>query len=389
MMSVAKPKIRLLVIQPTPFCNIDCRYCYLPDRQIKAVVAEGTLVNLFKQVFESDWARDELSVVWHAGEPMVLPIAFYRSAFEIIERYKPADLVLTNAFQTNGMFINEAWCEFLVETGLRIGVSIDGPQKFHDLNRVTRSGRGTFEKTIAGIRLLRRRNIPFHVISVLTKQSLAAPREMFDFYVREGIDQVCFNVEESEGEYVSQSFADADITDAYFCFLKEFWRLAVAAPGSMNFIREIEHATAQILRPGEASFVNELVEPFMVTSVDWSGNVSTFSPELLGQKNKEYHNFILGNVNRDRLTDLPDRPSMRKLLADIVIGVDLCRQSCEYFSVCGGGAPVNKLSENGTFISTETTYCRMTIMRPIDLVLGALDQLERKGSSKGLLQPIV
>ena len=33
------PTIDLLVVQPTPFCNIDCRYCYLPDRNSKAVVA--------------------------------------------------------------------------------------------------------------------------------------------------------------------------------------------------------------------------------------------------------------------------------------------------------------------------------------------------------------
>jgi sulfatase maturation enzyme AslB (radical SAM superfamily) len=62
------PRIELLVIQPTPFCNIDCRYCYLPDRNSKAVVASSTLLNLFSQVFASGWLQDCLSVVWHAGE---------------------------------------------------------------------------------------------------------------------------------------------------------------------------------------------------------------------------------------------------------------------------------------------------------------------------------
>src|SRR5215471_17052471 len=101
----------------------------------------------------------------------------------------------------------------------------------------------------------------------------------------------------------------------------------------------------------------------MVRSMDWRGNVSTSSPALLGQINKDYDNFILGNINRDKLTDLPDRPAMKKLLADVAAGVELCRQSCEYFSVCGGGEPINKLSENGSFISTETTFCKMTRMR--------------------------
>jgi uncharacterized protein len=62
--------------------------------------------------------------------------------------------------------------------------------------------------------------------------------------------------------------------------------------------------------------------------------------------------------------------------ADIEAGVARCRETCEYFSVCGGGEPVNKLAENGTFISTETAFCRLTKMRATDLVLDALDRAE-------------
>ena len=108
------PKIRLLIVQPTPFCNIDCSYCYLPDRRSKHVVATETLANLFSQVFASGWARDHLTVVWHAGEPMVMPIAFYAEAFRLVDRLKPAGLHLTHSFQTNGTLINEAWCDFFL-----------------------------------------------------------------------------------------------------------------------------------------------------------------------------------------------------------------------------------------------------------------------------------
>src|SRR6266581_8226001 len=167
------PHIQLLVVQPTPFCNIDCRYCYLPDRTNKAVVAEATLANLFSQVFASGWIRDGVTIVGHAGEPMVLPIDFYRGAFRLIDGLKPADLAVTHSFQTNGTLIDDAWCDFFAEEHVNIGVSIDGPKRLHDRNRLTRSGRGTFDKTIVGIRLLRRYDVPFHVISVLSTASLA------------------------------------------------------------------------------------------------------------------------------------------------------------------------------------------------------------------------
>ena len=367
------PRVELLVIQPTPFCNIDCRYCYLPQRNSRAVVALETLSNLFSQVFASGWVREGLSVVWHAGEPMVLPIGFYRKAFRLIDALKPPEVVVSHSFQTNGTLIDEAWCDFFAEEHVNIGVSIDGPKRLHDRNRLTRSGRGTFDKTIAGIRLLRQRHLPFHVISVLSLDSMRAGREMFDFYVEEGIEQVCFNVEESEGAHKSQSFAAAGVETAYYLFLSEFWRLAAASPGKIKFIREIEHALQQVIRPEGAPFSNQLVEPFAIISMDWAGNISTFSPELLGLKDPEYNDFLLGNINRDALVDLAQCTNLARMLEDINRGVAMCRERCEYFSVCGGGEPVNKLAENGTFASAETVYCRLTKMRATDLVLDALE----------------
>jgi len=376
---IATPRIELLVIQPTPFCNIDCSYFYLPNRTMKAVVSSDTLGNLFSQLFASGWVQDSLPVVWHAGEPLVLPVAFYRDAFQTIDRLKPADLTVTHAFQTNGMLIDDDWCSFFADERVTVGVSVDGPRRFHDQNRVTRTGRGTFDRTIAGIRRLRRHDVPFHVISVLTSASMAAPAEMFEFYVGEAIEAVCFNVEESEGGHLSGSFADAGIEAAYYRFLREFWRLSASRPGAIRFIREIEHAIEQVIRPEDAPFSNQLVEPFAVISMDWAGNISTFSPELLGLKNHQYDDYLLGNVNSGRLTDFPDSPNLARMLQDIGAGVGMCRRSCQYFSVCGGGEPVNKLAENGTFASAETTYCRLTKMRPTDLVLDAVERAEHRG----------
>ena len=74
--------------------------------------------------------------------------------------------------------------------------------------------------------------------------------------------------------------------------------------------------------------------------------------------------------------ELLQRPNLARMARDIQAGVEMCRERCEYFSVCGGGEPANKLAENGTFVSTETTYCRLTRMAATDLVLSALDRLQ-------------
>jgi len=67
---------------------------------------------------------------------------------------------------------------------------------------------------------------------------------------------------------------------------------------------------------------------------------------------------------------------MKAMTRDITLGVEACRGSCEYFSVCGGGAPVNKLAETGSFTATRTLFCSLTQMVPIDLILDAFDRLK-------------
>lgn len=372
-----KPTIEIVVVQPTPFCNISCRYCYLPDRNVRTVMALPTVEALFAKVFASGWTADDLTVIWHAGEPLVVPLAFYQSAFTVIESLRPQALRVHHSFQTNGMLIDPEWCALFRKWQVGVGVSIDGPQRFNDEQRVTRTGRSTYQRTIEGIRTLRREQVPFHVISVLSGGNLDAPQEMLEFYLAEGIEDVCFNVEESEGAHTSELFSRPDPQGRFRSFLREFWTLARRS-GRIRFIREIDGMLPRVFRAAGSGLRNIQTEPFAMLNVDCLGRVSSFSPELLGLRHDGYADFIVGNINTDSLEDMLRGPTMTAMRRDIDAGVALCGQSCEYFSVCGGGAPVNKLTENGGFASTATSYCRLTQMVPIDLILDAFARLQER-----------
>jgi uncharacterized protein len=378
--AAGRPEVSTVVIQPTAFCNIGCTYCYLPDRNDKHVLAQSTVTRLFTELFSSGWAAPELTVIWHAGEPLVVPTTFYREAFETIERLRPPSIVVRHAFQTNGMLIDRDWCALFREWEVGVGVSIDGPQPLHDAHRKTRRGDGTFDQTIAGIRLLREESVPFHVISVLSRDSLAMPEELLAFYLSEGIDQICFNVEESEGSHVSTLFEGAELRQRYEAFLRRFWH-ASRSSGQVRFLREIDHAIPRVFRPNEAPSRNIQVEPLAMLNVDSRGNVSSFSPELLGLKNAEYADYLLGNIHTHSLAQIHDACLQSAMFRDICKGVDACARDCEYFSICGGGAPVNKLFEGGSFTGTRTSYCTLTQMVPTDLLLEAFDRLEQDWAS--------
>ncbi len=372
----AAPEIGMVVVQPTAFCNIACTYCYLPDRSNKHVIAQSTVTRLFEQIFASGWSCSEITVIWHAGEPLVVPASFYSEAFATIERMRPASVHLKHSFQTNGTLIDADWCDLFKEWSVGVGVSLDGPRELHDLHRKSRSGKGTFDRTIAGIRCLREHGVDFHVISVLSHASLDHPQELLDFYLSEGIDQICFNVEESEGDHVSSLFHGPELRKRYAAFLRSFWHLARRS-GRVRFVREIDLALPRLFRPEGVPARNIQVEPLAMLNVDSHGNVSSFSPELLGLRNEGYGDYLLGNINFQSLQEIHDTCLASPLYRDIAAGVQACRGGCDYFSVCGGGAPVNKLFENGSFTGTETSYCTLTQMVPTDLILEAYDRLAR------------
>jgi uncharacterized protein len=375
-----RPEIGMVVVQPTAFCNINCTYCYLPDRNNKHVIAQSTVTRLFSEIFASGWTCPEITVVWHAGEPLAVPVSFYREAFAAIERIRPESVIVKHSFQTNGMLIDAEWCRLFQEWNVGVGVSIDGPRALHDRHRKTRSGKGTFDKTLAGIRSLRANGVPFHVISVLSRDSLSMADELLDFYLSEGIDQICFNIEESEGDHVSDLFAPdhegLPLRTRYAAFLRRFWHRARAS-GLVKFVREIDLALPRVFRPDGSPTRNIQTEPLAMLNVDSHGNVSSFSPELLGLKNKDYGDFLLGNINHQSLADIHRTCVESALHRNIQAGVQACSAGCDYFSVCGGGAPGNKLFENGSFASTTTSYCTLTQMVPTDLILEAYERLEQ------------
>ena len=110
-----------MVVQSTFLCNLDCSYCYLPDRQKKRVFDLNLLPLLIQRILESPYAGPEFALVWHAGEPLTLPTAWYDDA----------------------TLINDAWCDCFQRNRIVVGISVDGPEDIHDAHRRFRNGRGS------------------------------------------------------------------------------------------------------------------------------------------------------------------------------------------------------------------------------------------------------
>jgi uncharacterized protein len=369
----AAPKIDLVVLQPTPFCNIDCRYCYLPERNNHGRMSLTTLEQSFRFLLEDPGRLSQpLVVAWHSGEPLAVPRSFYEAAFERLSRIVPPEITLEHWFQTNATLMNHEWCSFFKRWDIHIGISIDGPQWLHDCQRVDRSGRGTFSRVLRGVQLLQAENICFSTIAVLGHQATGFPEEIWSFFRGIGATCLAFNLEEIEGVHKNSSLdqqTSAARVESFFTALLELRDRE--APGLR--IREVDSILDGIRRWPRPFHRIENV-PGSILCISWTGDVSTFSPELVGMKSHRHRDFVFGNVADHTLHEVLAHPRLQTVADDIRGGIEICKATCGYFSLCGGGAPSNKLHENGTFRSGETLACRLRIKAIAAAVLGFLER---------------
>jgi len=365
-------RTRLLILQGTPFCNIDCSYCYLPHRSDRARMDLQTLRRAVEWVYRHKLAADPLTLFWHAGEPLTLPPEWYEGAMAEANAAIPNSARIEHRLQTNATLVDDRWCALFLAHKIRIGVSLDGPARLHDARRRTRSGRGTHAATMRGVRALQGHGIPFHVVCVVTRETLGAPDELADFFLREGIDRIAFNIEEIEGINTSSSLAMEGVVAQFAGFLTRFLDRAEnsgilqvrEADGLLNWLRSPEFDRAG---------GNEQNGPFEIITVTHSGDIATFSPELVGLSHARFGDFAVGNVASTSLDEILSSVRFQAIYEDIAAGVVACAAQCPYFRLCRGGAPANKLAEHGSFRVTETLFCKLAEQTVADVVLGRLE----------------
>jgi uncharacterized protein len=134
----------------------------------------------------------EVFFSWHGGEPTLAGIDFYRHAVSLERRYAPPGCRIDNGIQTNATLIDDAWGRFLKEEGFYAGLSIDGPERFHNRNRLRAEGGGTFADVMRGVEIIRKHGVPHEVLCVVNSSNVNSPLEVYRFFRSIGAEYVTF-----------------------------------------------------------------------------------------------------------------------------------------------------------------------------------------------------
>ena len=188
-MKIYDPFSRPMYVMLKPagsLCNLRCKYCYyLEKRKLyqqnpNNIISDHMLEKFIKEYIEAQ-STPQVLFTWHGGETLMRPIAFYKRALEL-QRIYGRGRQIDNCIQTNGTLITDKWCEFFKENNFLVGVSIDGPQEFHDEYRRTSMGQPTFLKVMAGIKLLNKHKVEWNALAVVNDFNADYPLDFYNFF---------------------------------------------------------------------------------------------------------------------------------------------------------------------------------------------------------------
>lgn len=180
-------------------CNLNCKYCYYLEKSnlYKEInpkrvftMDDTTLENYIRQYLEAQTMPQAL-FTWHGGEPLMRPLSFYKRVLELQKKYG-AGMMIDNSLQTNGTLLTEEHCRFFRENNWLIGVSIDGPQEFHDEYRRTRMGGPSFRQVMKGIDLLNRYGVEWNAMAVVNDFNADYPLDFYHFFKEIGCRYIQF-----------------------------------------------------------------------------------------------------------------------------------------------------------------------------------------------------
>ncbi|MFC1433603.1 radical SAM protein [Streptacidiphilus sp. N1-3] len=335
-------------MQPGTFCNLDCRYCYLPDRHdVRHMPPE---VNEAVADTAAKWsaAGHGVEALWHLGEPLAVGV---ERLDRLLSRW-PRET--SHTIQTNGTLINDAWCDLFQAHRVRLSVSSDGPGPMN-ADRVTRSGRPAASRIEAGLAALRSRAIPFDLLSVVRVPDARTAGAVYSYARDIGAVSLGILPEEKKGAHGRSAAASKEDWTEFFSALYTEWQRDPAV--RLRELESVMNCRDSILAGVTYEQLQDIpVEP--MPTVSHNGDVTVLSPDFSGHTHPEYGPFTVGNVLDDALDSILARAHERPWVREALTGVRNCRTACRYASVCGGNWPANKYFELGRLDATETAYCR-------------------------------
>lgn len=323
-----------------PACNLACSYCYylgnstLYEHGTRFSMTDDLLELYTRQHIEAS-TGDVITFSWHGGEPLLAGMEFYRKAIAFQNKHNKEGKKIINGIQTNGTLIDSEWCSFLAEEHFIAGLSLDGPERLHDLFRRAKDGSATFSRVMYGFDQLVMSGIDPEILCVVNAENVKFPTEVYGFFRQLGAPFITFIplVERQDGNPsgVTDSSVSSAAFGSFLCTVFDQW---------------VEHDIGRVKV--------QIFEEALRTAFDQEHTLCIFKPVCGGVPVVEHNGdffacdhfvsrkYLSGNIREKSLASLLDSNGQKAFGEQKLTTLPQYCIECGVRQMCNGECPKNR-----------------------------------------------
>ena len=357
-MAVASPFSRPLYVMTKPAgasCNLACEYCYYLEKlqlyrhDTRHVMSDEMLERFVKQYIESQTMQQVL-FCWHGGETLMRPLSFYEKVVRLQRQYAQGRQI-DNVIQTNGTMIDDRWAQFFHDQGWLVGVSIDGPEEFHDEYRRNKAGRPSWRQVMKGINCLNKHQVEWNAMAVVNDFNADYPHDFYQFFKDIGCHYLQFTpiVERisphPDRRHLASMADDAQAELADFSVTPEQWGHFLCTVFDQWVRNDVGSTFVQLFDTTLANWMG--MDGSLCTMARECGHagVMEYNGDVYSCDHFVFPEYKLGNICDNTLTEMMYSERQRAFGQNKYRSLPQQCKSCQYLFACHGECPKNRFSE--------------------------------------------
>lgn len=358
--NIQLPFSRPLYVMAKPvssMCNLNCRYCYYlekanlyknEDKAGRFVMSEELLERFVRDYIESQ-TTPEVLFSWHGGEALMRPLSFYKKAMELQRRYARGR-VIDNSLQTNGTLLTDEWCEFFKENGWLIGVSIDGPQEFHDEYRKNKMGQPSFRKVMEGIKLLNKHDVQWNALAVVNDFNADYPLDFYNFFKEIGCRFIQFTpiVERlyphKDGRHLASPMDAGQVPLADFSVTPEQWGEFLVTLFDEWVKGDVGEYFIQLFDATLANWCGQAPSVCTMAPTCGHAGVMEYNGDIYSCDHFVFPEYKLGNIRTHTMVEMMYSKRQEEFGQAKYKSLPKQCKGCEFLFACNGECPKNRFA---------------------------------------------
>lgn len=333
-------------------CNLRCKYCYYLEKdklykQCKNHVISDELLEKFIKEYIEAQTTPQVLFTWHGGETLMRPISFYKRALEL-QRIYGRGRQIDNCIQTNGTLLTDEWCQFFKDNNFLVGVSIDGPQEFHDEYRRTATNKPTFVKVMNGMNLLNKHGVEWNALAVVNDYNADYPLEFYRFFKQIGCKYIQFSpivervVKREDGLTLAPGMQGGDAGLADFSITPEQWGNFICTIFDEWVHNDVGEYFVQLFDATLANWVGQAPGVCILAEECGHAGVMEFNGDVYSCDHFVYPEHLLGNLHTKTITEMMYSDQQNKFAKMKKQMLPQQCKECKFLFACHGECPKNR-----------------------------------------------